>query len=609
MMETQLALRVKHWLENDPDPRTQKELQTLIDSGNDEELQQRFSARLAFGTAGLRGVVKAGPMGMNRLVVQQTSAGLGDYLKLQVSDVDTRGVVIGYDGRHDSRQFAHDAAGVLTAMGIKVYLTCKVAPTPLIAFGVTHLNAAAGIVVTASHNPPQYNGYKVYWGNGAQIIPPHDSGIAACIDRVATTKVRLHSLDEAHKSGNLVILEDDFYQDYRQGIKRAPVLQNHISQSGVLRNSVLQSSVLQKHVSQRAVLQNRALETNSQPELVSLSYTAMHGVGADMAETVLADAGFTRVYSVAAQREPDGDFPTVNFPNPEEKGAMDLVIAEAKQHNAMLACANDPDADRFAVAVRTDAGDYQMLTGDQVGVLFGHYLMTHAPETHRLTCTTIVSSSLLSKVAASFNATCLTTLTGFKWLTNVGMAEQTDDNQCLFAYEEALGYMVGSMVWDKDGLSALVAFAQLTAELASQGLSIWDRLESIYQEHGFHLNTQVSIALKPSTPNIGQYLRNDLPVSIASKPVISTDDISSGIRTFQDGSTETIDLPSSDVLIFNLEGGARVIVRPSGTEPKIKCYYEVVETMTHDDTLQSAQARAQEVMDEFVAAHQASLPQ
>jgi phosphomannomutase len=574
MMDTQLKFRVKHWLENDPNPHTRQELQALMDAGNDTELQARFSGRLAFGTAGLRGVVAAGPMRMNRLVVQQTSAGLGAYLKQQVKDVETRGVVIGYDGRHDSKQFAHDAAGVLTAMGIKVYLTCKIAPTPLVAFGVTHLDAAAGIVVTASHNPPQYNGYKVYWGNGAQIIPPHDSGIAACIDKAATESISLLTLDAASAAGRLVMLEDDFYQSYRQGIKDAAVLQNH-----------------------------------TQPELVSLSYTAMHGVGAEMAETVLYDAGVNHVYSVAAQREPDGDFPTVNFPNPEEKGAMDLVIAEAQKHGAMLACANDPDADRFAVAVRTDAGKYQMLTGDQVGVLLGHYLLTHAPKHNRLTCTTIVSSSLLSKVAASLDATCLTTLTGFKWLTNVGMAEQSDDNQCLFAYEEALGYMVGSMVWDKDGLSALVAFAQLTAELASQGQTIWDRLKAIYHEHGFHLNAQVSIALKPTTPNIGAHLRKALPNVIAGKPVLSTDDISCGLRTFKDGTTESIDLPASDVLIFKLEGGRRVIVRPSGTEPKIKCYYEVVATMTAEDNLESVQARAQAEMDTFILAHQASLPQ
>ncbi|MCU7997247.1 phospho-sugar mutase [Shewanella sp. SM95] len=572
-MNTHLQLQVNHWLENDPDPCTQAQLQTLIDSGNDAELAARFAGRLEFGTAGLRGVVGAGPMGMNRLVIRQTSAGLGAYLLDQIKDAAERGVVIGYDGRHDSFNFAHDAASVLTAMGIKVRLTSKVAPTPLVAFGVKHFNAAAGIVVTASHNPPQYNGYKVYWENGAQIIPPHDSDIAAQIERAANQAIPFLEHDDAVKQGKLTLLQDDFYQSYRHGVQQAEVLQNHTA-----------------------------------PEKVSLAYTAMHGVGAEMAETVLKDAGFTQVYSVASQREPDGDFPTVNFPNPEEKGAMDLVIAEAKKHGAMLACANDPDADRFAVAVRKEDGEYQMLTGDQVGVLFGHYLLSHAKDNQRLTGTTIVSSSLLSKIAQGFGTQSFTTLTGFKWLMNVGIAKTSPEDQFLFAYEEALGYTVGSMVWDKDGLSALVAFAQLTAELVAKGQTIWDRLEQIYREHGFHLNAQVSIALKPDTPNIGAYLREHPPVKIGELDVLSTDDLKALERRFADGNVEKIDLPPSDVLTYCLAGGARVIVRPSGTEPKIKCYYEVVETMVDTDTLASAQARASKAMDDFIQAHQASLP-
>ncbi|WP_330149656.1 phospho-sugar mutase [Shewanella xiamenensis] len=572
-MNTHLQLQVKHWLENDPDPRTQAQLQALIDTGNDAELEARFAGRLEFGTAGLRGVVGAGPMGMNRLVIRQTSAGLGAYLLEQIKDAAERGVVIGYDGRHDSRTFAHDTASVLTAMGIKVRLTAKVAPTPLVAFGVKHFNAAAGIVVTASHNPPQYNGYKVYWENGAQIIPPHDSGIAAKIEQAATQAIPFMDQADAIKHGKLIWLNDDYYETYRRGVMHAKVLQNHTA-----------------------------------PEKVSLAYTAMHGVGAEMAETVLKDAGFTQVYSVAAQREPDGDFPTVNFPNPEEKGAMDLVIAEAKKHGAMLACANDPDADRFAVAVRKDDGEYQMLTGDQVGVLFGHYLLSHAAKDQRLVGTTIVSSSLLSKIAKGFGVESYTTLTGFKWLMNVGIAQSQPDNQFLFAYEEALGYTVGSMVWDKDGLSALVAFAQLTAELAAKGQTIWDRLEQIYREQGFHLNAQVSIALKPDTPNIGAYLREHPPLKIGEHAVVSNDDLKALERRFADGKVEKINLPASDVLTYRLANGARVIVRPSGTEPKIKCYYEVVEPMTAQDTLATAQARATKAMEAFISAHQASLP-
>ena len=583
-MDTQLQFRVNAWILADPDLGAKQELQTLLDNQDEVELAKRFSGRLAFGTAGLRGVVGAGPMRMNRFVVQQTTSGLGAYLKSQGDDLGARGVVIGYDGRHDSKQFAHDAANVLTAMGIKVYLTDNVCATPLIAFGVLHFGASAGIVVTASHNPPQYNGYKVYWGNGAQIISPHDSGIAACVYKAADESIRqpteLMDPQKTKSLGILIMLKDDFYHTYRQGINHARVLQNH-----------------------------------TRPELVSLAYTAMHGVGADMAETVLKDAGVNDIYIVAAQREPDGDFPTVNFPNPEEEGAMDLVITEAKKYQAMLACANDPDADRFAVAVRMPntgeevSVEYQMLTGDQVGVLLGHYLLTHSPKDQRLTCTTIVSSSLLSKIAASFDATCMTTLTGFKWLTNVAMAEQTQDNRFLFAYEEALGYTVGDMVWDKDGLSALVAFAQLTAELASNGLMIWDRLNAIYAEHGFHLNAQVSIASNPTSPNPNAYLRQYPPVTIADRAIVSWDDIDSGERHFADGRVEIIDLPRSDVLIYRLDGEARVIVRPSGTEPKIKCYYEIVETMRSDDTLASVQLRAQIKMTEFIQAHQASLSQ
>ncbi|QYJ96471.1 phospho-sugar mutase [Shewanella alkalitolerans] len=582
-MQTQIQARIKHWLSLDSDAKSRAEIQALVEQGAQEELAARFAGRLTFGTAGIRGVVGAGPMRMNRLVVQQTSKGVAEYLKAQVENAVSRGVVIGYDGRHDSKQFAEDAASVLTASGFKVFLTSKVAPTPLVAFGVLHLGAAAGIVVTASHNPPQYNGYKVYWGNGAQIIPPHDTGIAARIELAANSPVDMLPLETAVETGKLVMLEEDYYQAYRQGVLNAEVLQSP-----------------------------------AHPELVSLAYTAMHGVGAEMAETLLKDIGVTQVYSVAAQREPDGDFPTVNFPNPEEAGAMDLVMAEAHKHGAMLACANDPDADRFAVAVRKPAATpemlaseaYQMLTGDQVGVLLGHYLLSHASDDQRLLCCTIVSSSLLTRISEACGARCETTLTGFKWLTNVGMSKQTQENRFLFAYEEALGYTVGSMVWDKDGLSALVAFVQLTAELAAKGETLWDRLETIYRQYGYYLNRQVSIALsgEPGAPTIGEQLRALNPSEIASRALVSVDDISLGVRRFADGREETIDLPRSDVLIYRLQGNARVIVRPSGTEPKVKCYYEVVEPFGEQEGLADVQRRAEAAMAEFVSQHQAGLP-
>ncbi|ENM5741877.1 phospho-sugar mutase [Vibrio metoecus] len=564
--------QVTQWLGRDPDPKTRQELQQLIDTQQDAQIAERFQSRLEFGTAGLRGKVGCGPNRMNRLVIQETAAGLGHYLIAQLPDAKNRGVVIGYDGRPDSKQFAHDTASVLTSLGIKTYLTYHVAATPIVAFGVRHFNAAAAVVVTASHNPPEYNGFKVYWENGAQIIPPHDAGIAACIDQAAQQAIPYLALEQAEQQGLLHWLCDEYYQTYRKTIGASPLLQHH-----------------------------------TKPQALSLAYTAMHGVGANMAETLLADAGFTHVSSVKEQREPDGTFPTVNFPNPEEAGAMDMVMALAKKVGAHLACANDPDADRFAVAARKADGEYQMLTGDQVGSLFGHYLLSQTDAHRQLVGNTIVSSSLLSKIAAAHGARYYQTLTGFKWLTNVAMQEQTEQHQFLFAYEEALGYTIGSTVWDKDGLSALVAFAQLAAELNAQGKTVWDQLEALYRQHGLHVNAQRSIALAPNSPPVGDKLRATPPADIAGRKVLIVEDFKLARRTFADGKTEAITLPASDVLIYHLDGGARVIVRPSGTEPKLKCYYEVVTPFTAGEDFASAQERADEQMSLLIAEHQTSL--
>ena len=311
--------------------------------------------------------------------------------------------------------------------------------------------------------------------------------------------------------------------------------------------------------------------------------------------------------SVAEQREPDGTFPTVNFPNPEEKGAMDMVISLADSVQAELACANDPDADRFALAARKADGSYQMLTGDQVGILFGHYLLKHTDATKQLVGNTIVSSRLLKKIAEAKGAEYFQTLTGFKWLTNVAMQKQCDEKQFLFAYEEALGYTVGSEVWDKDGLSALVAFAQLAAELSTQGKSVWDELELIYRTHGLYVNAQQSIALDPNSPPIGDKLRAAPPKQIAGVNISVTEDLKASLRYLSDGLTESIDLPASDVLIYHLEDESRIIVRPSGTEPKLKCYYEMVTDITPTDDCADIQIEANTAMVRLISEHQKSL--
>ncbi|MCK8077745.1 phospho-sugar mutase [Vibrio sp. 1CM2L] len=561
-----------NWLARDPDPRTREELQHLIDEGMHDELEDRFTQRLEFGTAGLRGKVGCGPNRMNRLVIQETATGLGHYLIEHVANATIRGVVVGYDGRLDSKQFAIDTASVLTALGIKVYLTSNVAATPIVAFGIEHFNAAAAVVVTASHNPPEYNGFKVYWENGAQIIPPHDAGIAAEIEIASTKPLPLMSLSDAETQGKLVWLTEGYYQTYRAAINQSPYVSNEIESANT-----------------------------------TITYTAMHGVGAQMAEDLLHDSGFHKVFSVAEQREPDGNFPTVNFPNPEEKGAMDLVVNLAKSVDADIACANDPDADRFAVAVRTDDGSYKMLTGDQVGVLFAHYLLSKPHTKNQLVGNSIVSSSLLEKVAQSHGATYFQTLTGFKWLANIGMQLEDDQNDFLFAYEEALGYTIGTQVRDKDGLSAIVVFAQLVEELKSQGRTIWDLLAQISFEHGVHTNAQRSIALDPDSPSIGSKLRSAQPKAINGVAISVIEDLQSSLRFVIGGNTEAINLPASDVLIYHLEDGSRIIVRPSGTEPKVKVYYETVTKFEGTETYEDTRLRGEKYMEELIEQHQKEL--
>ncbi|MEZ9001565.1 phospho-sugar mutase [Vibrio splendidus] len=567
-----------NWLARDPDPRTREELQHLIDGGMHDELEDRFTQRLEFGTAGLRGKVGCGPNRMNRLVIQETATGLGHYLIEHVANASIRGVVVGYDGRLDSKQFAIDTASVLTALGIKVYLTSDVAATPIVAFGIEHFNAAAAVVVTASHNPPEYNGFKVYWENGAQIIPPHDAGIAGEIDVASTKPIPLMSLSDAETQGKLVWLTEGYYQTYRAAINQSPYVSKEIESANT-----------------------------------TITYTAMHGVGAKMAEDLLHDAGFHKVFSVAEQREPDGNFPTVNFPNPEEKGAMDLVVNLAKSVDADIACANDPDADRFAVAVRTDDtartddASYKMLTGDQVGVLFAHYLLSKPHTKNQLVGNSIVSSTLLEKVAQSQGATYFQTLTGFKWLANIGMQLEDEQNEFLFAYEEALGYTIGTQVRDKDGLSAIVVFAQLVEELKSQGRTVWDLLAQISFEHGVHTNAQRSIALDPDSPSIGSKLRAAQPKAINGVAISVIEDLQSSLRFVIGGNTEAINLPSSDVLIYHLEDGTRIIVRPSGTEPKVKVYYETVTKFEGTETYEDTRLRGEEDMNKLIEQHQQEL--
>tara|TARA_R110002096_G_scaffold239101_1_gene430739 strand:+ start:109124 stop:110827 length:1704 start_codon:yes stop_codon:yes gene_type:complete len=562
--------RARLWLAQDPDSETRSELEALLsDASRTEELEERFRTSLQFGTAGLRGVLGAGPTRMNRVLVQKVSAGLGNYLVANLEDSKKRGVVIGYDGRHKSRIFAEDTAGVLLGLGFKVYLSTFVVPTPVVAFGVTHFGAAAGVMVTASHNPPEYNGYKVYWENGAQIIPPQDSGIAAAIDDVGRIdELTLGDLQAARDSGELVDIDDAMVALYLSGV-----------QALALHPGLLSKTPL------------------------TVAYTAMHGVGARFVKAALENAGVASVHIEPLQEQPDGDFPTVAFPNPEEAGAMDLVFALAKKVGADLVLANDPDADRLAVALPFEDG-YKMLSGDQVGVLLADYLLSEGPTSdRRMVATTLVSSQLLGIMAKARGIDYKTTLTGFKWIANAAIdARRDNDARFVMGYEEALGYSIGELVRDKDGVSAVAIFCELAALAKSQGSTVGERLDALYRVHGVFQTLQKSLVLpgadgKAEIAAHMKRFRDEPPTTLGGFAVVESHDLANG----------GMGLPASDVLVYFLEGNRRVIMRPSGTEPKLKCYYEVCEPVAGGEPVAAARERAQASVAALSDSHQAML--
>ena len=536
------------WIESDPDPVTRAAGQALLDAQDIDALTAHFGTRLAFGTAGMRGALGPGPNRMNRALVRRVAAGLGTYLISVDPKAAEDGVVIGFDGRHGSREFAADSAGVLRSMGIRVYAYDTVCATPQLSHSIPFLGCAAGIMVTASHNPPQDNGYKVYWRNGAQIITPHDKGISAAIDQV------MGCPDPGNLTGEAI--PSEVWSDYLDRVLSLRVR----PQTGV-----------------RAV------------------YTAMHGVGWKPLSAVLTASGHTDVHPVLAQRDPDGDFPTVAFPNPEEEGALDLAIEEAQRVGADLIVANDPDADRLAVALQNREGRWHMLTGNQVGALLAEELLAHGPmHPQRLVATTIVSTTLLRRIAEKHGAICGETLTGFKWLANLALAH---DGPFVIGFEEALGYSVGEVVRDKDGISATLILLDLASNLKARGQTLWDAWKRIDERYGAHRSTQVAIKMDgadgaEAIQGAMQSLRENPPTELAGSDVMRLRDVQSSVSMdCKTGASTQIPLPKSNVLEFTLEDKSRILARPSGTEPKIKFYVEVVA-----NTSDKAEQRLKEVV-------------
>ncbi|MGC0338310.1 phospho-sugar mutase [Streptomyces sp. SLBN-8D4] len=530
-MQDDLIARARTWLAEDPDPDTRDELAKLIEAGDVTELTARFAGTLQFGTAGLRGELGAGPMRMNRAVVIRAAAGLAAYLKKNGS---TDGlVVIGYDARHKSEDFARDTAAVMTGAGLNAAVLPRPLPTPVLAYAIRHLGAVAGVEVTASHNPPRDNGYKVYLGDGSQIVPPADAEIAAEIAAVRS----LHDVPRPDTGWE-----------------------------------TLDDSVLDAYLART----DAVLAENS-PRTARTVYTAMHGVGKDTLLAAFARAGFPAPELVAEQAEPDPDFPTVAFPNPEEPGAMDLAFAKAGETDPDLIIANDPDADRCAVAVK-EAGGWRMLRGDEVGALLAAHLVTRG--VRGTFAESIVSSSLLGRIAEKAGLPYEETLTGFKWIARV--------EGLRYGYEEALGYCVDPEgVRDKDGITAALLITELASELKEQNRTLPDLLDDLAVTHGLHATDQLSVRVEDLSviARAMEQLREHPPTELAGLAITKAEDLTRG----------TDKLPPTDGLRYTLDG-ARVIVRPSGTEPKLKCYLEVVVPVATHADLPAARARATDLL-------------
>lgn len=539
-----LVARAAAWLAEDPDSETREELAGIIDAGDLDALAERFAGTLQFGTAGLRGELGAGPMRMNRAVVIRAAAGLAAYLKKQGDDspesAATPLVVVGYDARYKSADFARDTAAVMTGAGLRAAVLPRPLPTPVLAFAVRHLGAVAGVEVTASHNPPRDNGYKVYLGDGSQIVPPADGEIAAEIGAIGA----LASVPRPDDGWE--ILGDE-------------VLEAYLDRTG-------------------------AALTPGTPRTARTVHTALHGVGTETLLAAFARAGFPAPVPVPEQAEPDPAFPTVAFPNPEEPGAMDLAFATARRVRPDLIIANDPDADRCAVAVPDESAEsgWRMLRGDEVGALLAaHLVRKGATGTF---AESIVSSSLLGRIAAAAGLPYEETLTGFKWIARV--------EGLRYGYEEALGYCVDpDGVRDKDGITAALLVAELASELKAEGRTLSGLLDDLAVTHGLHATDQLSVRVKDLSliADAMHRLREQPPTTLAGLTVTSAEDLTRGTAT----------LPPTDGLRYHLDGTykARVIVRPSGTEPKLKCYLEVVIPVPDATDLPSARSTGTQVLE------------
>lgn len=571
--------RIDQWLGGNYDSDTKETIQHLIDSGNSTELTDSFYRDLEFGTGGLRGVVGVGSNRMNRYTVGAATQGLSNYLNAAFPDQDIS-VAIAHDSRRMSPEFARLVADIFSANGIKVYLFSALRPTPELSFAIRQLGCQSGIVVTASHNPPEYNGYKVYWNDGAQVVSPHDKGIIAEVNKIT-------SVDEIKFDGapeRIHMIDEEIDVPYIERIKT-----NAVNPEVIKRQANL-----------------------------NIVYTPIHGTGITLVPRALDALGFNNVHIVEQQATPDGNFPTVKSPNPEERPAMQLALDLALSLDADLVMATDPDADRVGAGARNHHGEFELLNGNQMASLIIYYLLNAWKDAGKLTgkefvAKTIVTTDLIDQMCERYGVKCYNTLTGFKYIAEV-IRELEGQEQFIGGGEESYGYLIGDFVRDKDAIASCAMIAELTAYAKDRGQSLFDMLMAMYQENGFYYEALVSLTKKGKSgaEEIQQMMANfraNPPKSIAGSPVVRIDDYKALTRLdAQSGQTTAIEagkmgIESSNVLQFFTADGTKVSARPSGTEPKIKFYVSVREPLASkeafDHTYAQLKAKVQKVIDEL----------
>ena len=544
--------RYEEWL-NNPDfgEEVKKELESI--KNNEKEIEDRFYKDLEFGTAGLRGIIGYGTNRMNKYTVGKATLGLAEYIIK--NNGQNRGVAIAYDCRHMSKEFSEETALILNSKGIKTYIFEELAPTPELSFAVRELKCISGIVITASHNPPEYNGYKVYWEDGAQIISPIDEGIISEVNKITDySKITIMNKQEAKEKGLYNIIGKEIDDRYIEEIKK----------------NILNLEAIKE-----------------QAEKLKIVYTPLHGTGGKLVTRVLSELGFKKVYTVEKQMLPDGDFPTVEYPNPEDPKAFKLAIELAKKVEADIILANDPDSDREGMFVRDNKGEYIRFNGNMTSLLIAEYIFSQMkqknimPENGAM-IKTIVSSNLAEAIAKEYKLKLFKTLTGFKHMAKIMRENETSNKyKILFSYEESFGCIIGTHVRDKDGIVAIMSLCELAAFYKNKGISIYEQMQNIYQKYGYYLEDQYTITKKGAEGAIKiketmEKIRSKLPKKIGKYNIISISDYEQmKYRNLKTGEEKVTELPKSNVLYYELENDNWCCIRPSGTEPKIKMYFGI----------------------------------